>query len=107
MFFYRNGLEFVDSDHYINLHAAVASYIRHHSGNFELPSCHHKIYLGPLDMEDGTMQTVQRDVLNVMTVDIRKQVLDQIQQRSESHKWYPDLDTGVISSIDSKVANML
>jgi hypothetical protein len=112
--FYCNNLEFADSDRYIACSKAACFccwlYIRHHPGNLVEPSCHCNIYLNwrPPDAEEGPKQTVQRDILNKMTADIRIEVLDQILQRSGPHKRHPDSETGItLSSEHGRVRNVL
>lgn len=79
-------------------------YFRYHPGHFVEPMSHRKVYLNwrppDLDIEDDTAsQNRQRDILNLMTHDIRKEALQQIDGKIAPHPWHPDSLTGITESV--------
>lgn len=79
-------------------------YFRHHPGHFVEPMSHRKIYLNwrPPDLtteDDVLSQNRQRDILNAMTRDIRREALQQIDQKVAPEAWHPDSLTGITESV--------
>lgn len=84
--FHSNKLQFVESDRFIACSKDACYccrlYIRYHPGNFVEPNCHHNIYLNwkAPDVDKNDNSHAQRDILNKMINDIRRDALDQISQ---------------------------
>jgi len=106
--FHESNLTFADSDRYIACSKPACYccllYIRHHPGNFVEPASHRNIHLNwrPPDLKpecDIVSHNHQRNILNSMIDDIRKDALHQISQRRPPHTWHPDSATGITESI--------
>ncbi|KAF2807533.1 uncharacterized protein BDZ99DRAFT_489804 [Mytilinidion resinicola] len=102
--FHVGKLSFAAGDRYIACSKPACFccllYFRHHPGHFVEPASHRKIYLNwrPPDLDaecDIISQNRQRDVLNSMTCDIRKEALQQIEEKIPPQAWHPDSLTGV------------
>ncbi|OAT13011.1 hypothetical protein BDBG_08286 [Blastomyces gilchristii SLH14081] len=114
--FHEKGLQFEDSDRYIACSKPACYccklYFRHHPGSFEEPASHCKIYLNwrPPDVntridasaangeEDKDGQIRQRNILNAMIQDIRRDALHQIAEKQKPSNWHPDSCTGITST---------
>ena len=105
--FYNHKLMFADSDKYIACSKSAcyccSLYIGHHPGNFVQPATHRNIHLNwrPPDLKPKCgidNRNIQRDILNLMTRDIRRDALHQISQRQAPHVWHPDSVTGITQS---------
>ncbi|PGG96424.1 hypothetical protein GX51_07830 [Blastomyces parvus] len=114
--FHEKGLQFEDSDRYIACSKPACYccklYFRHHPGSFEEPASHCKIYLNwrPPDVniridanaangdEDKDGQIRQRNILNAMIRDIRRDALHQIAVKQKPANWHPDSCTGITST---------
>ncbi|KAH7096057.1 hypothetical protein FB567DRAFT_48376 [Paraphoma chrysanthemicola] len=74
-------------------------YFRHHPGGFLEPHSHQKIYLNwqpPLMKSARPGKEHQlRDILNLMTKDIRKDALDQLRKQAAPRGYHPDSITGI------------
>ncbi|KLJ10751.1 hypothetical protein EMPG_13894 [Blastomyces silverae] len=115
--FHEKGLQFEDSDRYVACSKPACYccrlYFRHHPGSFEEPASHCKIYLNwrPPDVnsrmidagaangeEDQESQIRQRNILNAMIQDIRRDALHQIAEKQKPSGWHPDSSTGITST---------
>ncbi|KKZ60941.1 hypothetical protein EMCG_04414 [[Emmonsia] crescens] len=114
--FHEKALRFEDSDRYIACSKPACYccklYFRHHPGTFEEPASHSKIYLNwrPPDVnikidsggangeEDNESQIRQRNILNAMIQDIRKDALHDIEEKQGPSSWHPDSYTGITST---------
>lgn len=106
--FFANKFSFAAGDPYIACSKPACFccllYFRNHPGHFVEPTSHRKIYLNwrPPDpnSEDGIIsQRRQRDILNAMTQDIRKEALRQIDEKAAPKAWHPDSITGITESV--------
>lgn len=106
--FYGSKLSFEGGDPFIACSKPACFccllYFRYHPGHFVEPTSHHKIYLNwrPPDINaeyDIVGQNSQRDILNSMTRDIRKEALRQIAEKTEPQAWHPDSLTGITESV--------
>ena len=106
--FHKNKLHFADADRYIACSKSACFccllYFRHHPEQFVEPASHRKIYLNwrPPDLDavcDTISQNFQRDILNSMTRDIRREALYQIGQKMAPPAWHPDSVTGITESV--------
>jgi hypothetical protein len=78
-------------------------YFWHHPGHFVEPDSHNKIYLNwrppGFRILTGVMgPTHQRDILNGMNKDIRREALRQIYEKTAPQAWHPDSLTGITQS---------
>ena len=89
--FFSENLKFPNSIKYIGCSKppcyCCALYIRHHPGNFEEPTSHKKLCLAwrPPDVEPDRENPAfihQRDILNSMIKDIRRDAIDKISLRA-------------------------
>lgn len=96
--FYDNGLLFFTSDLYIATSKPACFccklYFRHHPAGYEEPDSHEKVYpnWGPIFLAKGRHDPGwigQRDVLNNVISDIRKEVLKEIERRRQL-PFHPD-----------------
>jgi hypothetical protein len=107
--FYRRGYDFVDGDKYIGCSKPACyccyHYISAHPGNFVRPASHNKTYLAwrPPDIVDddteGSATKHRRDIVNKMVVNIRTDVLEQIEKQSGRRCTHPDSTTGITPSV--------
>jgi hypothetical protein len=101
--FYDLNLTFADFDRYIACSKPAcyccSLYIRHHPGNFVEPATHNNVWLNwkPPDPkpECTVSERIQRDILNLMTRDVRRAALDQIMRRHAPYAKRPDSVTGI------------
>ncbi len=109
--FYENRLEFAEKDRYIGCSKPACFccqlYFRHHPLSCVEPVSHHKVYLkwGPPALLEGDKDPRykhQRDILNQMAATIRKEVLEQIINKSDPLKYHADSYTGITRSIVSE-----
>jgi hypothetical protein len=105
--FYASALSFAGADPFIACSKPACFccllYIRNHPGNFVEPESHRKIYLNwrPPDTNaeyDFPSHEHQRDILNAMIQEIRKETLRQIDEKSAPRAWHPDSLTGITVS---------
>ncbi|KAF2789679.1 hypothetical protein K505DRAFT_252814 [Melanomma pulvis-pyrius CBS 109.77] len=105
--FYGSKLSFAGDDPFIACSKPACFccllYFRYHPGHFVEPTSHLKIYLNwrPPDINDEydiVGQERQRDIVNSMTRDVRKEALRQIAEKSEPQAWHPDSLTGITES---------
>ncbi|QSS55208.1 hypothetical protein I7I53_03028 [Histoplasma capsulatum var. duboisii H88] len=115
--FHEKALEFEDSDRYIACSKpscyCCKLYFRYHPGNFEEPTSHCKIYLNwrspdvslksdagaANGEEENESQILQRNILNAMIREIRKDALHQIAGKQKPSNWHPDSHTGITSTV--------
>lgn len=106
--FHKNKLHFADADRYIACSKSACFccllYFRYHPEQFVEPASHRKIYLNwrPPDLDavcDTISENFQRDILNSMTRDIRREALYQIGQKMAPPAWHPDSVTGITESV--------
>ncbi|KAJ5471807.1 hypothetical protein N7539_008750 [Penicillium diatomitis] len=78
-------------------------YFKYHPARATLSYSHHKIWtnwsppnLNTFDGDNPTY-TQQRDILNLMTNELREQVITQVLQRLPSNRWHPDSMTNITS----------
>lgn len=109
--FHKDKLHFADADRYIACSKSACFccllYFRHHPEHFVEPASHRKIYLNwrPPDLDavcDTISQNFQRDILNLMTRDIRNEALHQIEQKMAPPTWHPDSVTGITESVQQE-----
>lgn len=108
--FHDNGLKFAEADHYIATSKPACMccrlYFRHHPAMCVEPDTHQRVWpnwglpLLPLGSA-GPGWTEQRDVLNKVVGDIRKEVLMVIGQRQAISFAHPDSLTGDTHSLDA------
>jgi hypothetical protein len=75
-------------------------YFRHHPAHVVVPVSHNKIYLNwrssELGISVGNIDlTYQREVFNAMNQEIRKEALQQVDEKSAPKLWRPDSITGI------------
>ncbi|KIW03686.1 hypothetical protein, variant [Verruconis gallopava] len=101
-FFENRQLRFEDSDPFIASSKPSCYccflYFRRHHPNFVTPPAHQNIHLnwGLPDFQDDIKQ---RDILNSMIPDIRRDLLDQIDQKQPNLFMHPDSTTGITESL--------
>lgn len=108
--FHDNGLSFAEADRYIATSKPACMccrlYFRHHPAMCVEPDTHQRVWpnwgppLLPLG-RSGPGWTEQRDVLNSVGRDIRKEVLMVIEQRQAISFAHPDSLTGDTHSMDA------
>lgn len=105
--FYTHGMQFAGDDPFIACSKPACFccllYFRNHPGHFVEPTSHNKIYLNWRPPDLSTLFGIidpnhQRDILNAMTREIRKEALRQIHGRSAPQAWHPDSLTGITQS---------
>ena len=105
--FYEKKLKYIRNDRYIACSKPACFccqlYIRYHPADCVEPESHQKIYhkWGPPRLDKGSDDpgyTRQRDILNSMVREIRKQAIEQIVQMAGPHPWHADSLTGITSS---------
>jgi hypothetical protein len=105
--FHAHALSFAGADPFISCSKPACFccllYFRHHPGHFVEPVSHYKIYLSwrPPDLKtDNDLLSLehQRDILNFIIRDIRKEALRQIDEKSAPQASHPDSLTGITSS---------
>lgn len=103
--FHSNKLQFLEFDRFIACSKdscyCCQLYFRYHPGNFVEPNCHNNIYLNwkAPDADRNDKPHTQRDILNKMICQIRRDALDQIAQRRPVHRWHSDLHIGITTSL--------
>lgn len=109
--FHEDNLMFEEHDRYIACSKPACYccmlYFRHHSGNFEQPPSHKKLYLNwrspafdhDLQSQSDEKWREQRDILDKMNVAIRSDVLRQISSNQPARSWHPDSITGITDSV--------
>jgi hypothetical protein len=111
--FYAHRMQFSNDDPYIACSKPACFccflYFRNHPRHVVEPVSHNKIYLNwqPPDftIQVGIIgQNHQRDILNAMNVDIRKEALRQLHERTAPNAWHPDSVTGITLSVRSEPA---
>lgn len=109
-YFHERSLRFEDDDRYIACSKPACYccllYFRHHPGRFIEPESHGKLYINwrppGFNLEPGSSRWKEhRNILDVITADIRKEVLHQIQQQQGPRPWHPDSVTGITESVRS------
>jgi hypothetical protein len=97
-YFYKHQFSFADGDPFIACSRPVCFscllYFRHHPGRFVEPLSHRKVCLSWRPPEDDvevypTSEKRQKDILNGMTKDIRKEALDQLLDRCSLPSGHP------------------
>jgi hypothetical protein len=105
--FYASAMSFPGADPFIACSKPACFccllYIRNHPGHFVEPESHCKIYLNwrPPDTNaehDLPSHKHQRDILNAMIQEIRKEALREIEEKSAPRAWHPDSLTGITES---------
>ncbi|OAL42582.1 hypothetical protein IQ07DRAFT_669315 [Pyrenochaeta sp. DS3sAY3a] len=113
--FYAHKMYFAGDDPYIACSKPACYccllYFRNHPGHVVEPMSHNKIYLNwrPPDFRTPigiTDQNHQRDILNAMNQQIRKEALRQIRERTAPKTWHPDSNTGITQSYQSEQAGV-
>lgn len=84
-------------------------YFRHHPGHVAEPVSHNKIYLSwrPPDFSTAIGSigpNHQRDILNSMSQELRKEALHQIRGKTAPKTWHPDSVTGITWSAQDEQA---
>ena len=109
--FYANEMRYAGDDPYVACSKPACFccllYFRHHPGHVVEPNTHNKIYLNwrppEFSAPAGSIHfNHQRDILNAMNQDIRKEALRQIDERSASRAWHPDSVTGITQSAQNE-----
>jgi hypothetical protein len=99
---------FFDDDRYIACSKASCfccyHYICQHPGSFIAPSSHNKIYLNwspPNVTRDvsGVRYVQQRDIMNKVTAQIRRAVIDRTLATHGRLRWHPDSSTGITLTV--------
>ncbi|KAF1847301.1 uncharacterized protein K460DRAFT_425966 [Cucurbitaria berberidis CBS 394.84] len=105
--FYARNLLFADNDPFVACSKPACYccqlYFRHHPAQYVEPNSHQKIYLNwrpptPDTKNDRIDENHQRDILNLMVRDIRKEALRQIHEKAAPTAWHPDSLTGITES---------
>ncbi|RYO03997.1 hypothetical protein AA0121_g12909 [Alternaria tenuissima] len=105
--FYAQDIHFAYDDPYVACGKPACYccllYFRHHPKQVVEPVSHNKIYLNwrPPDLSApvGSLSANhQRDILNAMNKEIRKEALQQLHGKTARTAWHPDSLTGVTSS---------
>jgi len=105
--FYAHRMHFAADDPYIACSKPACFccllYFRHHPGHVVEPISHNKIYLNwqPPDFTTpmGSIgPNHQRDILNAMNQELRKEALHQIHGKIAPKAWHPDSVTGITES---------
>lgn len=106
-YFYANEMQYAGDDPYIACSKPACFccrlYFRHHPGHVAEPISHNKIYLNWRSPKFSTPvgkigPNHQRDILNSMNQEIRKEALRQIDEKSAPIPWHPDSITGITQS---------
>lgn len=107
-FFYETDRKFFADDSYIAISKPACLccklYFRHHPAGYVEPDSHEKVChnWGPIFLPAGRCDpgwTEQRDVLNAVIKDIRKEVFKEIERRGTPSKFaHPDTLTGLTTS---------
>ncbi|KAI1845549.1 hypothetical protein JX266_008407 [Neoarthrinium moseri] len=110
-FFYSQGLKWAYGNKFVGCSKSACFccqlYFRYHPARpIELQS-HRKIWLawGPISLEMGANDpgfVQQREILQKIIHEIRKDILNQIQDRRGPHTWHEDTRTGITSSMHSE-----
>lgn len=105
--FYANKMRFAVDDPYIAISKPACFfcllYLHHHPADVVEPVSHKKIYLNwrSPDFSNSVGRIGpyhQRDILNAMNQEIRKEALRQIDEKSAPDAWHPESMTGVTQS---------
>ncbi|KAH8710108.1 hypothetical protein GQ44DRAFT_830486 [Phaeosphaeriaceae sp. PMI808] len=105
--FYASNLHFADNDPFIACSKPACFccllYFRNHPGRLVEPTSHRKVYLNwrppNLNTHNKTIsENHQRDILNAMIKDIRKEALQLIWEKTAPQAWHPDSLTGITES---------
>jgi hypothetical protein len=109
--FYAHGMQFACDDPFIACSKPACFccllYFRHHPGHVVEPVSHNKIYLNwrPPDFS-ATVGIIspnhQRDILNAMNQEVRKEVLHQLRGKTAPRAWHPDSLTNITWSARSE-----
>jgi OTT_1508-like deaminase len=103
-FFYATKRQFVDDDRFIGCSKPACyccyHYISLHPGGFVRPSSHGIRYINwrPPDLTDTATKEErihQRDIMNKLIAQIRRDALRHIDQRKGPSPWHPDSTTGI------------
>lgn len=106
--FHSRGLTWLDGDRYIGCSKPACFlchlYLRHHPARPVEPESHRKIYLNwgpPLLAKRAQDESYlhQRDILNKMVEEIRKDALEQIRQRQGPQQWHADSHTAITTTV--------
>lgn len=107
-FFCQKQLRWAKNSKYIGCSKAACfccqRYFRHHPAKPREPASHQKVWLswGPALLENGCEDPNyihQRDILNEIIKDIRKEVFTQIQEARGPHTWHHDTRTDITRSL--------
>jgi len=111
--FYAHGMQFACDDLFIACSKPACFccllYFRHHPGHVVEPVSHNKIYLNwrPPDFSTA-IETIgpnhQRDILNAISQELRKEALHQIHEKTAPKTWHPDSATGITWSAQGEQA---
>lgn len=105
--FYGNRLLFADHDRFIGCSRpscyCCQLYIQHHPLHCVKPEGHYKIWVnwGPPGLPGGVKDPKykhQRDILNRMLPELRREALDQLKKKVIPFPWHPDSHTGITQS---------
>ncbi|EMD66388.1 hypothetical protein COCSADRAFT_169339 [Bipolaris sorokiniana ND90Pr] len=109
--FYIHGMHFACDDPFIACSKPACFccllYFRHYPGHVVEPVSHNKIYLNwrPPDF-NATAGIIspnhQRDILNAMNQEIRKEALHQLREKTAPRTWHPDSLTNITWSAPSE-----
>ncbi|KAH9879750.1 hypothetical protein J1614_001773 [Plenodomus biglobosus] len=111
--FYAYKMQYSGDDPYIACSKPACFccllYFRHHPGHVVEPVSHNKIYLNWRPPDFGEPIGIigphhERDILNAMNQEIRKEVLHQLQGKTAPMTWHPDSVTGITQSAQSEHA---
>lgn len=95
---------FFDDDKYIACSKSACfccyHYISHHPGSFIRPPCHMKLYINwqipSLANDSGDARALeQRDIMNKLTQEVRRAVVERVLKPRNHMKWHPDSSTGI------------
>ncbi|KAK0888252.1 hypothetical protein LTR02_016481 [Friedmanniomyces endolithicus] len=75
-------------------------YIGYHSGSFIRPPCHNKVYINwqPPNLVTDTSHARalgQRDVINKVTQEVRRAIVERVLNTRNNMRWHPDSSTGI------------
>jgi hypothetical protein len=111
--FYAHNMQYSGGDPYVACSKPACFccllYFRHHPGHVVEPISHNKIYLNWRPPDFSTPIGIigsnhQRDILNAMNQELRREVLQQLHEKTAPRAWHADSVTGITRSAQSEQA---
>lgn len=114
--FYWSQLVFAGNDRFIACSKPACLccelYFKYHPARIAVPSSHRKVWTNwsPPKVQDPSanedMAIHQTQIMSQITHDVRKQVIDQVLQRTAQSPWHPDSRTGITESLVASMNNL-